>query len=118
MQQTKERAIVLEAKVSLYCRVELLLTICTQVSQLERDLRAAEERYSIVNENKMALEEQLDGLRIQKGSLENLLEKEKNAKHTFQQGFCLYVCFHLYIFKHSRAGPTITRIPTESTGFK
>jgi len=90
-----------------------------QVSQLEKDLKAAEERYSIVNENKKALEEQLDGLRIQKSSLENMLEKEKNAKQTFQQGFCCWVC-HLYDVSsmYFRTGTTLARIPTENPSVK
>lgn len=57
-----------------------------QVSQLEKDLKAAEQKYSITNEHKLALEEQLDKTRIQKSTLENLLEKEKNSKRSIQQG--------------------------------
>jgi len=57
-----------------------------QVSQLEKDLKAAEQKYSITNEHKNAIEEQLDKMRIQKSNLENLLEKERNSKRSIQQG--------------------------------
>lgn len=53
---------------------------------MENDLRAAEQKYSITNEHKIALEEQLDEMRMQKSTLENLLEKEKNSKRSIQQG--------------------------------
>ena len=50
----------------------------------------------------MALEEQLDGMRIQKSTLESLLEKEKNSKQSIQQGlsnmFCLlYHIWYVYV---------------------
>ena len=50
-------------------------------------MKAAEQKYAIANEHKVALEEQLDEIRVQKTTLENLLEKEKNSKQSFQQGF-------------------------------
>ena len=62
-------------------------------------MKAAEQKYSITNEHKVALEEQLDEIRVQKCTLENMLEKEKNSKRSIQQGRfdkCLLSAFSLY----------------------
>lgn len=61
-------------------------------------MKAAEQKYSITNEQKLALEEQLDEIRVQKATLENLLEKEKNSKRSIQQGLikCIVYVFSLY----------------------
>ena len=56
-------------------------------------MKAAEQKYSITNKHKVTLEEQLDEMRIQKSTLEGLLEKEKNSKGFIQQGF-LHVLLH------------------------
>lgn len=48
-------------------------------------MKATEQKYTITNEHKTALEEQLDGMRMQKNTFEDLLEKEKNSKQSFQQ---------------------------------
>ena len=76
----------------LLCGYRDVTVILLQVNQLEYDLKTAEQKYSITNEHKMALEEQLDRMRIQKSTLESLLEKEKNSKRSIQQGLS-DVCF-------------------------
>ena len=63
-----------------------------QVIQLENDLKTAEQKYSISSEHKVALEEQLDAMRVQKSTLENMLEKEKNSRRAVQQGLTT-MCF-------------------------
>lgn len=69
-----------------------------QVNQLTNELKAAEQKYSITNEHKIALEEQIDEMRMQKGTLENLLEKEKNSKRSLQQGGLLNVFLSVIMF--------------------
>ena len=67
-----------------------------QVVRLENDLKTAEQKYSITSEHKVALEEQLDAMRMQKSTLENMLEKEKNSRRVIQQGLPAIFCLPYY----------------------